>query len=129
MQMGYPKPSKKDRKDGKEQRIDDLRIYRDQQYLLARTRDDGMCVVCYFLEGKKTRASETHHVYSRGKKAGDWREHYTNLINVCSKKHHPQPIQTPGASKDLGWVEWLREQANLHPINENFRGIYVEKET
>ena len=82
-------------------------------------RDGGFCAICYFRDGVETPFEEVHHVYSRGKKEGDWREHYTSLLCVC-KKCHPLPIITPGGSARLGWVEEVLRKANAKPINKDF---------
>lgn len=117
----YPKPSKKDRIAEKENTKRTLRAYRDSQYALAKQRDGGHCVFCFFQESALRQASEVHHVYSRGRAAGDWREHYTNLLCTCVR-HHPPPIITPGGSATLGWVEGIKALANAFPINKEFTG-------
>lgn len=94
--------------------------WRRRSVQLAIARDNGKCVVCWFLHGRKaTPQQQVHHVYSRDRKEGGWREHYTNLMCVC-QEHHPPPIITPGASSHLGWVEELLHQANRTPINREF---------
>jgi hypothetical protein len=118
-----PKPTKEDRIRAKETKKRDLRDYRDAQYVLAKQRDAGYCVVCFFLHNKLRQASQVHHVYSRGRAAGDWREHHENLMCVCSLPgHHPLPIQFPGGSANLSWVEDLRKAMNDKPIKEQLHG-------
>jgi len=83
-------------------------------------RDNSQCIFCWFLEGKVTLREEIHHVYSRGKEARDWREHYRSLACTC-KRHHPLPIQTPGANPNLAYVEAVLKMANDTPINPGFK--------
>jgi hypothetical protein len=115
-----PKPNKADRLAEKGAQQQALREYRRTNVTIAILRDDNLCVFCWFLSGKRTRRDDVHHVFSRGKTAGDWREHYTSLVCTC-KAHHPMPIQVPGASQNLTWVEDVLRQANERPINSNFR--------
>jgi hypothetical protein len=77
--IGYPKPEK--RKVEKEARRERLRAYRRRQYELAIERDGGMCVKC----GRV--AVDVHHIYGRGRDAGDWRERYDSLECVCRGCH------------------------------------------
>lgn len=60
-----------------------------------------------------------HHIYGRSRKI-DWREHYTNLMSVCTECH-PQPIIQKPASEYLRWVEEIAEQMNEIPINGRFK--------
>jgi hypothetical protein len=75
----HPKPPT--RKAEKEKQRARLREYRREQYQLAIDRDGGLCRMC----GRM--AADVHHVYGRGKRAGDWREHHDNLICVCRQCH------------------------------------------
>lgn len=99
---------------------EELREYRQRQAALTIWRDNDQCVICYFKHLRNNRRAEIHHVYSRGRKAGDPREHYSNLMCVC-RQCHPMPIQQQGASASLGWVENILEQANNTPINIRFK--------
>lgn len=114
-----PKPTRTDRLAGKKNRRSRLVDYRRNQVALAILRDDSTCVFCWYLHGKRTARTQVHHVYGRGKDEGDWRENYTNLLCVCNDCH-PLPIQTPGASANLGYVEDVRSLANENPINKKF---------
>ncbi len=127
MLRAYPKPTKESRKERKRDEKLRLREYRGRQYDLVKARDGGMCVICFFKNGRKRPASEVHHVFSRGKHEGDWQEHYTNLMCVCPSCH-PLPIQTPGASDNLGWVEDILAKANNNPINGDFEHHASEEE-
>lgn len=117
--MEHPKPKKSDRESENRKRKIDLVSYRMVQSALAIDRDHDQCVVCKFVLGADTPRADVHHVYGRGRVAGDWREQYTSLMCVC-KKHHPLPIQTPGGNEELAWVEAVRAQANDTPINKKF---------
>lgn len=118
--MEIPKPSKKERLSKKASEKRSLADYRHKQVELAIIRDRDLCAICFFKYSRLRRRQEVHHVYSRGRRAGDWREHYTCLLCVC-KECHPLPIQQPGASASLGWVEDILEKANANPINKYFR--------
>ncbi len=96
-----------------------LAEYRQKQANLARVRDGGYCVVCYFLLGLKVKASDVHHVYGRGVSVDDPREHYTSLICVC-RKHHPQPIRV-APKEDQQWIVDVLKPANEKPINGDFK--------
>lgn len=117
--MMYPKPTKRERVKEKEDKKKSLIAYRRHQSALAILRDNDQCVICWFVHKRVRRREHIHHVYSRGREAGDWREHYINLMCVCASCH-PLPIQTPGGSANLGWVEDVREQMNNDPINSGF---------
>ncbi len=91
---------------------------------LAIARDNGQCVFCWFQYQKEVPHTQVHHVYSRDRSAGGWREHYTNMLCVCNE-HHPPPIIFPGASKNLSWVEDVARQANEQPMNEKFTHTYT----
>jgi hypothetical protein len=114
------KPTRQERQEVQAQDKAALLKYRWSQAALAIYRDDNCCAVCWFLLGKRTVRSDVHHVFSRGKIAGDWREQYVNLLCVC-RKHHPLPIQYPGANPRLAWVEEVLRQANENPINPRFK--------
>lgn len=118
--MSYPKPSRAGRLKKKKDQAAELGQYRKQQALLAINRDNDQCVFCYFLRGKNTPRAEVHHVYSRGKKAGDWREQYTSLLCTC-RECHPLPIIYVGGSVELAYVEIVLQQANESPINKDFK--------
>ncbi len=115
------KPKKADRLADKSRKHDELISFRQVQSKLAILRDRDQCAFCWFLLGVEERREEIHHVYGRGKKAGDWREHYTSLVCTC-RRHHPLPIQTPGGNPNLDWVEAVLKMANEMPINANFKG-------
>ena len=114
-----PKPTKTERTKNKKDRHSRLVEYRSNQVALAILRDNSTCALCFFLHGKRTPRTQVHHVYSRGRDAGDWREDYTNLLCVCNECH-PLPIQTPGANADLAYVEDVLRLANEKPINPSF---------
>jgi hypothetical protein len=118
--MQKPKPLRKDRNAEKQLEVTALKAYRSVNVALAIERDNNQCVFCYFLHGMSAPRQEVHHVYSRGKKAGSFREHYTSLLCTC-KECHPLPIQTPGASGSLAWVEAVLRKANETPINKKFQ--------
>ena len=46
-----PKPKRSDRIKFKGKRQNKLISHRKRQYILAKSRDDGWCVFCYFLKG------------------------------------------------------------------------------
>jgi hypothetical protein len=79
--------------------------------------------------GKRVMYQQVHHVFSRDRGSGGWREHYTNLLCTC-QAHHPPPIIFPGGSKNLSWIEEVLIQANQEPINpdfvHNFTGIVTD---
>ena len=120
MVIGHPKPKKggKKREDARRKRA--LREYRHTNVALAINRDDDRCAICHFKYGRYRRREEVHHVYSRGRRSGDFRERYDNLLCVC-KQCHPPAIQLPGGSATLGWVEDILRQANENPINKEFK--------
>jgi hypothetical protein len=115
-----PKPTKADRTKQKKERKSSLVEYRHNQVALAILRDADVCALCWILQTKRTPRTQVHHVYGRGKDAGDWREHYTSLLCVCNECH-PLPIQTPGANADLAYVEEVLRLANETPINSSFK--------
>ena len=100
-----PKPTKLARDAERARRRQDLYDYRRVQYRLANRRDGGHCVIC------GNRGMDIHHVYGRGREAGDWREHYSKLMVVC-RSCHPLPIVGDKAGKNLEWVEELLEEIN-----------------
>jgi len=115
-----PKPTKKDRLATTKKVKDDLKEYRRAQAAVAAYRDNQQCVICKFSMGRDTPMADVHHVYGRGKRAGDWREQAKNLMCVC-RRCHPQPIKgDPGSSTDLAWVEDYLWMANGKPINPDF---------
>lgn len=118
--MAIPKPSKAARKDSDYKRKQLLREYRAKNAAMAILRDNDQCVFCWFVHGKVTPRADVHHVYSRGKTTGDWREHYTHMLCTC-KKCHPPPIKQPGSSEKLAWVEQVMYLANTNPINPRFK--------
>jgi hypothetical protein len=98
----------------------DLDSYRKAQRNLAILRDNGLCAVCYFVKaGIKVPANDVHHVYGRGRKAGNWRESFKCLLCVC-RMHHPRPILVPGGNSGLAWIEDVLKSANETPINQDF---------
>lgn len=119
MVIGYPKPEKGGRKKDKADQKSALLDYRRVQSALAIQRDENLCAICYFQYNRATPRAEIHHVYGRGKHAGDWREHYSSLLCVC-KACHPSPIRDPGGNASLLWVEAVLAQANALPINKKF---------
>lgn len=116
----HPKPTKKQRLLDKADRQHSLGAYRRINSARAIERDNAQCGICFFKFNRNRRGTEVHHVYSRGRRAGDWREHYRSLLYVC-KECHPMAIQVPGASSKLEWVEEILEQANETPINKKFK--------
>lgn len=124
--VGFPKPTKLERQEASQARRHKLSEYRRAQAAIAIDRDNNQCVFCWFLQGKITRRDDVHHVYGRGRDAGDWRENYQSLVCTC-RRHHPQPIQTKGGPHDLDWVEVILRQANETPINPKF--YHVNKTT
>ncbi len=73
-----PKPES--RKKGNDRRIRKLKKYRREQYLLAIERDGGLCEC-----GRE--GADVHHIYGRGREAGDWREHHDQLRCTCRECH------------------------------------------
>ena len=116
---GAPKPKKSDREKATRKRKRDLIAYRATQVKRAIVRDNDQCVFCWFLEDTITQREEVHHVYSRGREAGSWREKTESLLCTC-KEHHPPAIQIRGGSATLGWVEYILQRANETPINEAY---------
>lgn len=124
-----PKPKKADRLVETKKRKAALRAYRHANVTRAIERDGSLCIFCYFLDDERipvsappfkvTPREEVHHVYGRGREAGDRREHYTSLACTC-KSCHPLPIQTPGGNEHLEWVETALRMANDTPINKRF---------
>lgn len=114
-----PKPRKNERTDHKTDRKDALSVYRRSQAALAKFRDDSLCVICYFEHHRRRHMDEVHHVYGRGKEAGDWRESYQSLMCVCRTCHPPPVVE----GSHLAWVEDLLHQANQDPISINFRKL------
>jgi 5-methylcytosine-specific restriction endonuclease McrA len=76
---GYSKPEPL--ADERRRRREELREYRKAQYRLAIERDGGLCCTC----GRV--AVDVHHLYGRGRVAGDWRERHENLECVCRGCH------------------------------------------
>ncbi len=116
----YPKPTRDQREAEKRSKKQGLKEWRQKNVEVAISRDAGYCVICWFRDNKKVPYQEVHHVFSRGNSWGDWHEDYHNLMCVC-QACHPQPIITPGASANLGWVEDILKKANDTPINEDFK--------
>lgn len=115
-----PKPAKGGKKREMEARKHTLSVFRRVNAARAIERDNGQCVICYYNHGVEQRYDDVHHVYGRGREAGDDREHYTSLMCVC-RGCHPMPIQTPGANASLYWVEHTLILANNDPINRAFQ--------
>lgn len=109
------------RKEEKAEQKRQLDMYRGTQRMLCVDRDHASCVICWFRDGVKTRYQDIHHIYGRGKKVGDWREHYTNLMCVC-RKCHPLPAQDKG-SKQSWVIEIAEEMMNATPINPAFEHV------
>lgn len=120
-----PKPTKAARLRAKASKKSGLVAYRRTQCAIVIERDADLCVICYFKHNRIRMRQEIHHVYSRGRETGDWREHYTSLMCVC-KECHPLPIQVPGASANLGWVEDILRMANETPIDPAFKKEYYD---
>jgi predicted HNH restriction endonuclease len=94
-----------------------LRIYRETNYMLCVDRDLALCVICWFSKGIRTQYEHVHHVLGRGTEAGDYREHYTNLMCVCAECH-PLPAQDAGSKQS--WVIDISKKSNENPINKKF---------
>lgn len=116
-----PKPQRSDRVKAKGNRQSKLISHRKRQYMLAKSRDDGWCVFCYFLKGVRTPAADVHHVYSRGKHAKDWREQYFVMLCTCRHCHPPAMHGGQGTSEKLAYVERVLCRANQTPINRHFK--------
>lgn len=103
---------------------EDLKLYRKVNKIICIERDGGLCVNHYFNMGERVLACDVHHVFGRGKVAGDYREHYTNLLCTC-RDCHPLPIFTANniltSGENLSWVLELLKRANETPINEDFK--------
>ena len=119
MSRSYQKPTKKQREEEKRFRKERLVAYRKVNAAKVIERDNSLCAICFFKHDRERMYADVHHVYSRAREAGNWREHYTNLMLVC-RACHPLPVQTAGASVNLAWVEVVLEQANNNPINVQF---------
>jgi hypothetical protein len=115
-----PKPLKEDRVAREQIEKEALQDYRRIQAAYAIHRDFDLCVICFYRYNARRKRQDVHHVYGRGKYAGDWREHYTSLLCTC-RQCHPMPIQTPGGNPDLAWVEEILELVKSKPINPTFR--------
>lgn len=126
-----PKPTRSARKADKASRTNALHDYRHTQAALAIERDGDLCIFCYFLDDdykpvanppfRIRKRADVHHVYGRGRTAGDWRESHKVLACTC-RECHPQPIIAgPGNSPNLAWVEDALLRANTTPINRNFK--------
>ena len=105
------------RKDEKAAVKEKLHVYRRVQSMLVIDRDLARCVICWLRDGKKKRYDDIHHVFGRGNKAGDDREHYQNLMCVC-RECHPPPAQDSYSRQ--AWVVKLLFKANETPINPEF---------
>lgn len=116
-----PKPQRGEKKRAKEQKLAQLAEYRAQQRALAIQRDNGLCAIAWFLYGRKEKMADVHHIYGRSNGEADtlWKEHYSNLLCV-SREEHPGKITTPYGSKSLRYVEYVRNKANIAPINVSF---------
>ena len=101
-----PKPQKGAKKKANEKRKRELTAYRKIQYELAVERDEGGCRFC-----EKVRASEVNHVWGRGRKAGDWREHFSNLVCTC-QSCHPLPIKILPPRDDQMYIVELIKRIN-----------------
>lgn len=93
---------------------------RQKSYDKAYARDSGLCVFCYFLDRKRVKSQDVHHVYGRGKGKESWREHYTVMLCTCRKCHPPAIHGGPGTTFSLRYVERVMIQANENPINRHF---------
>jgi len=104
----YPKlkPKKGAKKKQNEKRKRELAAYRKEQFTLAYARDNGGCRICEI-----ARADDCHHILGRGREAGDFREHYTNLMFVC-RTCHPLPIKFMPPPDDMVWIIELRDRIN-----------------
>ena len=104
-----PKPQKGAKKKANEKRKRELAAYRKTQYALALERDQGGCRIC-----EAARADDCHHVFGHGRRAGDWQEHYTNLVFVC-RPCHPLPIKILPPRDDQLWIVDLLDKINTEP--------------
>jgi hypothetical protein len=127
IRRAYPKSSKENRIEQKKSEKKDLQRYRSVQAALAIRRDAGLCAIHYFRHGEKRKYQDVHHVFGRGKGAGDWREHYSNLLCTC-RICHPPPIYIPSTNGRTNWVEDVLHQANTMPINKRFDHREIEGE-
>jgi len=101
-----PKPQRGAKKKANEKRKRELAAYRKEQFTLAYARDNGGCRICEI-----ARADDCHHILGRGREAGDFREHYTNLMFVC-RTCHPLPIKFMPPPDDMVWIIELRDRIN-----------------
>lgn len=117
-----PKPSKAERADAKQSQISSLKEYRRVQAALAIDRDGDLCAIHWFKYGKRVLRQDVHHVYGRGRKAGDRKEHYTSLLCLCRGCHSQiAAIKTPGSTHR--WVVDILQSANDTPINALFEHV------
>jgi hypothetical protein len=116
-----PKPTKEQRIKAKNEQKQALKKHRHNAYTVAAARDDNYCVFCYFLDKKKVRARDVHHVYGRGKGKESWREQYVYMLCTCRKCHPPPILGGPGTTFELRYVERVMVKANETPINKHFR--------
>jgi predicted HNH restriction endonuclease len=122
----YLKPTKKEREQSRKDKRKSRSRYIQMQAILAIERDNALCAICYFKYHRKRSYAEVHHVYGRDRGKSRWRENFSNLLCVC-RDCHPPPIQTPGASADLSWVEDILKKANKTPIKSNFKDTVYGK--
>lgn len=123
------KPSREKRIKTKRRQHEQLKQYRTANVLLAKERDNNLCVRHYFLMNEEVKYQEVHHVYGHANSdlSNLWRESYESLICVCRPCHDEmKAIYFPGKSKNFGWVEELKDMANSNPINPDFIPVDVE---
>jgi hypothetical protein len=97
----------------------ELSAYRKEARSVAILRDGGFCMMCYWLDDKRTPFTDVHHVFGRGTSICD-KENPSSLMSVC-RKCHPQPILM--VRHLTGWKHavlytWLN--MNQHPMNRSF---------
>lgn len=99
-----------------EERRKRLKAYREEQRALAIRRDGGACQLHLRLKGELVRGTEVHHVHRRGRREGDERERYINLLCLCPSCHHAVH------DYEISVVDIMRvlAKANRSPANEDF---------
>jgi hypothetical protein len=117
------KPSKARRRKQEKKIKETAKEYRQEQRTLAIFRDDGFCTACYFLDGRRQKAQDVHHVYGRAITKNvptDKKEHFSSLLCLCREHHNQIGIIRRAGSGKYSWVEDVLEKANTTPINKEF---------
>lgn len=101
-------------------RQDRVKAYRSEQAKLAIYRDNALCAIHFFSHGVRRPYEEVHHVFGRGRDAGDWREHVSSLLCVCRQCHPAGAARAPNGPHHP--IIRILRKANTSPINEDVKG-------